>query len=99
VVIAQRRWHTDQNRIYFSDLEEIGGGAKTFAPGTSDLLGFDTMDIRFTRIQPVNLGRIDIETGDPKSFLAEKQNQRQPYVAEANNPHPQLTLLNERQPL
>ncbi len=62
VVIAQRRWHTNQNRIDFADLGEIGGRAKTLALGTSDLLGFDTMDVGFAGIQPVHLGRIDIES-------------------------------------
>jgi hypothetical protein len=57
------------------------------------------MDIRFAGIEPVYLGRIDVKAGDTKTLLAKEQNQRQSYVAKADNPNPQLALLNERQPL
>src|SRR5271156_2302232 len=99
VVIAERRGHTNQNRVDFPNLRKNGRCAKALALGTLDLLGIDTMDVRLACIEPVHLGCIDIKASDAKSLLAEEQNQRQPHVAKADDPHPQLPLLNQRQPL
>ena len=84
VVITERRGDTNQNRIDFDDLSEIGGCAKTLTLGTLDLLWIDTMYVRFACIQALHLGGIDVKAGDAKSFLAEEQNEGKPDVAQAD---------------
>src|ERR1700677_2780299 len=81
VVIAERRWHTNQNCIDFPNLSKVGSRAKALTLCILDLLGIDTMDVRLTCIQPVHLGRIDIKASDAKSLLAEEKNQREPHIA------------------
>src|ERR1700733_4380153 len=96
VVIAERCRHANQNGIDSSDLREIGGRAETLFLGGLDLLRIDTMNVGFTGVEAVHLDCIDIKAGNAKSLLAEQQNQWETHVAKANDPYPQLALLNQR---
>ena len=53
----------------------------------------DAVDVGFALGEDVDLALIDVEAGDFKLLLAEKQGQRQAHVAQADDANPGLALL------
>jgi hypothetical protein len=73
-VIAQRSRDADQNSVDGADFSEIIGRVEALRLSPLDLFRLDAVDIRLTRVQPVDLRLIDIESGYPEAFLAEEKN-------------------------
>src|ERR1043166_2579616 len=55
----------------------------------------DVLDIRFARIQHVDLAGVSIESGDFMSRLGEAQRERQPHVTTSDNAYLKLSALEE----
>src|SRR4051812_30463442 len=85
-VLRQRCRHADDECFAASDAPKVGGRLKS---PCSDLLGYpglvNVLDVRFARIQRLDLSRIDIDADDGDAVTRELQRKRQAYVAKPDD--------------
>src|ERR1051325_2399845 len=88
---GQRRRHAEDDRIDLGEPAEIVGcGKALLTPQPGDALGLDMTDIGATGIQDIDLVAVDIETERREPSRARAPQERQPDIAETDNPDPGL---------
>src|SRR5215831_4272913 len=94
VVFIERGGDADDNGVHFFQLGIIGGSGKTLLAGLLNFGGSNAENVRTAAVQRGDFALVDVEAGDREAAFAIKQRQREANVAEADNGHPRLALLN-----
>ena len=88
---GQRRRHAQDNRIDFGEAAKIVGcGKALLATQPGNALGLDMTDVGAAGIQDIDLVAVDIEAERRKAFLDHRPQQREPDIAETDDPDPGL---------
>jgi hypothetical protein len=92
-------WDTNENGIAIAQPIEAGRRrVSTACHRGRDALRPDVLDVRLTLGNGGHLDRIDVETEDGESGLAEDERQRQPDISLADNPDSGLSCADAIEP-
>jgi hypothetical protein len=94
VILIEGSRDADDDGVHGSDLRVVGSRGKPLGAGRLDFRRSDAIDIRAALAEGVDLASVDIEAGDRELLLAVQQGERQADVAEADDAHSSLALLN-----
>ena len=94
MVLIQRRWNADDDRIHPVDFGIVRCCAKAGFLCVLNRVGENPHDIGTTCVQRADFSLFDIEPSDGKAFTAEQQREGQPDIAHSDNADPRLSALN-----
>src|SRR5882762_3751564 len=94
MILIQRCGDADDDRVHFLNAAVIRSRIETLLSRLLNLAGFDAVDIGAALAQRGNLALVNIKSSHRELLLGVQQGKRQPYVAQSDDSHLGLAILN-----
>src|SRR6202158_130148 len=93
-IFVQRRGHTDDDGIHFSQAREFCGRTETLRACRLNLCRWNSTNVGSTRGESCDLTLVDVKTRYPKLRLGVEQSQRKAHVTETDHAYARLACFN-----
>lgn len=85
VELVKRRWNADDDCVHVGDFGIVGGGLESGFLRLLNGLGEDTDDVGAAAVQGFDLAVFDVEAGDAKALIAEKEGEGKTNISHSDD--------------